>query len=456
MHSIYASIHAFSHLHAHGVAAVLHHPAWSAVLSPAAHRRRRPSATVLYCESNTDGTIGGSHYGLLRLLENLDRSQFDPIVAFYEDHQLLSKFQAVAETIVLPPSTPVQWGASSSRGKWRWMSSPVALARRAVNFVQFAYTIASDVLFLRRRRVALVHLNNSITRHREWMLAALIARVPCITHERGINEEYPPLSRFLARRLSLIIPVSRWIEKHMDQRGISTANMLTMYDGLDPSTQVITRTPETLRKEWNVGADQPVFGIVGNIREWKGQDTVVRALIEVTKTHPDVVCFFVGSSTPHDQQYRARLKQLIDEAGIGNNVRFTGYRSDVPSFINMMQFVVHASVLPEPFGMVVLEAMAHRKAVIGSRAGGVTETIVEGETGYTFPPGDHRSLAAHMRSLLEHPQTANQMGANGYRRLLVDFSMPQYMDMIHNSYRAILKQRSLPVEEGVPAGSALR
>ena len=76
----------------------------------------------------------------------------------------------------------------------------------------------------------------------------------------------------------------------------------------------------------------------------------------------------LGAATEGDKPYQDRLDALIDEAGIAANVRFTGYQPDPASFVNMMRFVLHASVQPEPFGMVVLEAMAQRKPVIGSPA----------------------------------------------------------------------------------------
>jgi glycosyltransferase involved in cell wall biosynthesis len=188
--------------------------------------------------------------------------------------------------------------------------------------------------------------------------------------------------------------------------------------------------------------------MVGNIREWKGQETVVRALIHVVKVRPDLVFFFVGAATPGDRAYKDKLDQLIREAGIEGNVRFTGYQQQVPNFVKMMDFVIHASIQPEPFGMVVLEAMAQHKPVIGSRAGGVIEMVVEGETGYTFPPGDSNMLAARMLELLKDPALCRRMGERGYRRLTSTFTMSTYMNQIHAYYAAILDNAPVPADIG--------
>ena len=81
-------------------------------------------------------------------------------------------------------------------------------------------------------------------------------------------------------------------------------------------------------------------------------------------------------------------------------------------------------MLPEPFGRVLLEAMALRKPVVGSRGGGVTEIVKEGETGLTFAPGHSAELAAHVIDLLEYPERATAFGEAGYRRLVATSTSP--------------------------------
>ncbi len=400
---------------------------------------------VLYCESSADGTIGGSHYCLLYLLEHLDRTQFEPLTVFYEEHALMSRFRAVSDTVVYPQDAPVRWGRSG----------PLAVIRKAVNLVRFGATVAGNVAFIRRHGIRLVHLNNSITRHQNWMLAARLAGVPCIVHERGLSDTYTAADRSYARRVAAIIPMSAWIRDHMVARGVPGDNIRVMYDGLDPALVQVKTPADELRRTWNLQPDQRVIGIVGNIRPWKGQETVVKAFIEIAAQFPDVVCFFVGKTTPADEAYLANLERLLAGAGLGSRVRFTGYQQDVPSLMHLMDVVVHASVEPEPFGMVVLEGMAQHKPVVGSRAGGVIEMVVEGQTGFTFPPGDSHCLAAHLATLLGEPALARTMGEAGYERLIQSFTMQQYMRNIHETYRAVLKGRPIPADVGLAPGGGV-
>jgi glycosyltransferase involved in cell wall biosynthesis len=393
---------------------------------------------ILYCESNVDGTIGGSHYCLLYLVENLDRTAFRPTVVFYQAHALMPRFTATAETRVLSPIDMATWA--------------FAPARRVVNLVKFVRGVFRHAAFLRQNKIALVHQNNSITRHHDWMVAALIAGVPYIAHERGINSDYSWFDRAMSRRAALVIPMSRAIMDHMVARGVPPGNIRVLYDGLDPERVRPVRSPEALRQEYGVGPAQPVIGIVGNVRVWKGQETVVRALIQVLKVHPDTVCFVIGSATAEDTAYKERLDAIIRENGIEKSVRFTGYQSDPASFVNMLSVVIHASVEPEPFGMVVLEAMAQKKPVVGSRAGGIVEMVVEGHTGYTFAPGDADELARRLIELLNDPIQAARMGERGYARLLESFTIARYMNGIHSVYRAVLDRKPIPSAIGIPPG----
>jgi glycosyltransferase involved in cell wall biosynthesis len=400
--------------------------------------RGRP-LRILYCESNSDGTVGGSHRCLLNVVESLDRSRFEPYAMFCQEHALMPSFRAVARSFVLEDRAPVRWGAGS-RSFGRVVQWPVTLARRGVNAFKAMRRVIEHVHFLWSQRIGLVHLNNSITRHHDMMAAAIIAGVPVVCHERGLPS-YSASDRRWARRLSLIIPMSNWIRDRMVEQGVSPQNIQVMYDGLDAEAITVSRSAEAVKAEWHVPSGQPVIGMIGNIRSWKGQETVVRALIDVVSRGHDVVCLFVGASTPDDQSYVDHLNVLIRDAGIERNCRFTGYQTDVPSLVAAMDFVIHASIDPEPFGMVVLEAMGQRKAVIGSRAGGVTEMVVDGETGFMFLPGDAPALADHIVTLLEAPERAVQMGERAYHRVLTRFTLRQYMAELESTYDSILSRK---------------
>lgn len=217
---------------------------------------------VFYTESNVDGTIGGSHYCLLHLIEHLDRTRYEPLVLFYDNHRLVPRFREVAETRVDTSPRPLQWG----HGTKLW--SALAPARRVANVLRFAARVWSHAAFLRREGIGLAHLNNSVTRHQDWSCSARLADVPCVVHERRLSTRYSALDMALAPRVSLLAPVSRWVRDHMEQRGVTTERTSVMHDGLDPPSAAPVRPEAVLGTQYGVRPDYPVVRIVGNTRRW--------------------------------------------------------------------------------------------------------------------------------------------------------------------------------------------
>jgi glycosyltransferase involved in cell wall biosynthesis len=406
---------------------------------------------VLYCESNVDGTIGGSHYCLLYLVENLDQAQFEPIVVFHQDHPLVERFRESAETHVLELPTPFTFGPLR-RGfgkRHRLLALPLTLVQRTINLRGWIKLVRSYARFMRERKIRIVHLNNSIIRHHDWMAAALMTGTPCLTHERGINRWYSPASKFLSRRLHGVISMSQSIRDFMVAGGVDVSNVHVMYDGINPAKLRREKDADAVRAALGLAPQRPVVGIVGNVRHWKGQEVVIRAAGRLVKRYPDLACLIVGATAPVDAPYEERLRTLVRDEGLGANVIFCGYQKFPADFVNVMDVVIHASVEPEPFGMVVLEAMGMRKPLVGSRAGGVPEMVVEGVTGYTFPPGDDEALATRLDELLSDPARARAMGEAGHARVVADFSVEKYADEVEAFYHEMLRgRRPVPATPG--------
>jgi glycosyltransferase involved in cell wall biosynthesis len=363
---------------------------------------------ILYCEGNLDGTVGGSFFSLLFLLQGLDRDRFEPVAVFHREHALLPRyFDSKIDTRVIPYPAPVQLPSTLLR--------PV---QQGVNLYRQLPKFARDLsLLLRNEGIDLVHLNNSITRNHAWMMGARLAGVPCITHERGINPSYSAMSRWLGRGLKAVICISDAVRQNFVDRGVTGLRLTKIYNGLDPSQLVVHRSPESIRSIFGIGRERRLVLMLGNIKEWKGQESVVRAMAAVRNAIPDALCLFVGDTAASDQYYRDRLNKLVKELKLGEHVLFTGYQSHVGDFINASDVVVHASVNPEPFGRVLIEAMALRKPVVGANAGAVPEIIRDEETGILFPPNDAEQLGAAIIRLLSHPHEARSMGDAGRARL---------------------------------------
>jgi glycosyltransferase involved in cell wall biosynthesis len=391
--------------------------------SPATAPRR-----ILYVEGNVDGTIGGSFFSLLFLVSGLDRTRYEPLVLFAAPNELQPRFHAAGiRTVIhaMPPATklPTPLGRLAAKGVnfvRGWVLEPARLAR-----------------FLRKERIDLVHLNNSITRNHPWMLAARRARIPCMTHERGINFVFQPRSRRLARNLASVISISKAVTDNFAERGLGNLPIVTIHNGLDPDVMRVTRTADDVRGELGIAPGARVVGIVGNIKLWKGQEVVVRAIAKLQAEFPDLVCLLIGDTSPSDAAYHDRIRTLIRESGLERAVLITGHRSDVPNYIDVLDVMIHASIDPEPFGRVLLEGMALRKPLVASDGGAVPEIVAHGETGLLFKPGDPDALAAALATLLRDPARARAMGEAGRERLVAHYSIRRNVERTQAVYEQL-------------------
>ncbi len=397
---------------------------------------------VLYCENNIDGTVGGSYYSLLYLVKNLDRQRFHPIVIFYTEHTLLPVYRdAGVETHVWKKAESFTFGSAHHKvGKLLGPFRSIALiCQKLLNFVRgFLLPALERARYIKQKGIRIVHLNNSVLYNHDWMLAAKLAGVKCVTHERGINEWFPPSARYFAKGLDAVVCISDAVQRNMRERGADFGNLHVIHNGLDPNSMRARVPPATLRATYGIARDTIVIGMLGNIRAWKGQDTLIRAIDIVRATVPSIRCLLVGDTSPFDKEYEHSLHELIASLRLEGHVIFTGFQRNVGDFLAMFDIVVHASVLPEPFGRVILEAMACKKPVIGARAGAIPEIIEEGQTGLTFPPGDSESLANAILGLVGDQERIQQFGENGYARLVAEFHIARNVEATQHLYGKII------------------
>jgi len=142
-------------------------------------------------------------------------------------------------------------------------------------------------------------------------------------------------------------------------------------------------------------------GLVGTFGRWKGHEVFLRALARLQASTP-LRGYIVGDAlyeTAGSQYSRQELERLAGALGIRAQVAFTGYVPRTAPVLRALDVVVHASTQPEPFGLVIAEAMACGRAVIASAAGGAAELVGEGCDALTHAPGDVDGLASALGRL---------------------------------------------------------
>lgn len=227
------------------------------------------------------------------------------------------------------------------------------------------------------------------------------------------------------------------------QRGGRLKKVRVVYNGIDsaPFDAVTDADARAVRGE--LGAELgPLVGMFGRFHPWKGQHQLVEALPHL----PGVHAVFVGDALFGEEAYVEEVKRSARDLGVADRVHLLGFRADVARLMRAVDIVIHASVAPEPFGRVIVEAMLARRPVVATNAGGVPEIVVDGVTGILIEPGNPRALAAGVAALLERPDRRTAMGQAGYERARRHFSLDGMHAAVARELEEVAGTRTGPAE----------
>ena len=376
--------------------------------------------------------IGGSDMSLVRMVQGLDRTRFVPLVVLPSDGSLAPRLrEAGARVIVMPALLK----PTSRRGRW-------FLAWYAVNYPRAVWQLTR---LIRRERIAIVHTN---TIHAVYgFAAAKLARVPHVWHIREIVWQSNLLRRIelaCARRWSTrIIVTSDAVASMFGPRAVWPPQLVKIPNSVDAG-RFSPGDGSRVRGALGLRADQQVVGLVCRLDVWKGVEVFLAAAAIVAQTHPDARFVVVGGPIIGLEAYANTLLALAERLGLSDRVHFTQWQfgpADMPDVHRALDVLVLASTHPEPFGLVLLEAMATAKPVVATAQGGPLEIVAGGETGLLVPARDPAAMAAAMAYLLDHPADARAMGDAGRRRVLAQYQVVRELTALQDLYAELVANR---------------
>lgn len=284
---------------------------------------------------------------------------------------------------------------------------PVAdLVRSGPVLGEAAHKMAAVV----RQQEAQVLYSNSLKAHVYGAAVARLAGVPHVAHVRDILlPPYLPLRLRHSLRLlfGLLPPAAVIANSHATARAVPIRRPATVI----PSG--ITRRPEHVPRP---KASAPTLAVLGRLERWKGQDVAIRALARLRRRLPDARLIFGGSTEVGDVEYARELHTLARALRVADAAEFVGFVDDPYAFFASAHVALHTSVFPEPFGQVVVEAMAVGRPVVATAAGGPLEVLEYGRSGLLVPPDDPDAAADAAASLLDSNDLFTSMAAAGVRR----------------------------------------
>jgi glycosyltransferase involved in cell wall biosynthesis len=245
--------------------------------------------------------------------------------------------------------------------------------------------------------------------------AAWLARVPALWWQHGL-----PARRSLDMLVSLV-PARRIIGcSHaavQAQRRLSgrRAELVTVHPGVDLERLERADHSRVGRRALGLPEDALVIGIVARLEPWKGIDVLMHAFAGLLRERRDLHLLVVGGEHPLQAAYAAELQRLPERLGVQQHVTLCGHQSDAAQWMCEMDIVVSAS-RGEPFGMVIVEAMALGKAVVATRSGGAPEIVSDDVDGLLVAPGDVADLTRVLAELTRCPQLRARLGSAARQR----------------------------------------
>ena len=371
--------------------------------------------------------LGGAEAALCELLRGLGavRPDWSLHVIAAEDGPLLNQMTALGithEVLALPPALrSLGEHEQGTSGLWR-------LGRGSILAIGYMRK-------LRRRIAALepsaVH-SNGVKMH---LLAALVHKfsrrpIPLVWH----LHDYVSNRRFTSRALRILGGECTAAIANSKSVAADAATVLRVQRGIEVIYNAVDTEvyrPEGARLDLDASSGLPArpvgvvrVGLLATFAKWKGHEIFLRAAAAISPVKP-IRFYIVGGpiyATLGSQWKMEELRRKADALGLGERIGFTGFAEDPASAVRALDVVVHASTSPEPFGLVIIQAMACQRALITSALGGAGELVEPGVDCLTYEAADPVALAASVETLTADADLRARLGAAGRAKTLAKFS----------------------------------
>jgi len=363
--------------------------------------------------------IGGAEGSLLEMAAGLDRSRFEVLAAVPSGELDAAVRERGVPTVNLP----------FRRFKRGLASGPASLAA-------LCRAVPALVRLAREEKIHVIHANGNQAQIYAAP-AARRARRPCVWHSRDLA----PLGaagKWMARGATRIIAISNAVRDHLQPYVTEPGKLMTLYNGIAVEPFRAADTTDRLQHEFGFPEESVVIAMAGQMVPWKNHPLFLRAAARVSRAAPEARFLVIGDDRFGDHPgYRRRLEALAAEDGLAGRLVFTGYRTDMARILAGIHVLVHPASR-EPFGRVVVEAMAAGKPVVAVHRCGPAEIVRNGIDGILVPPDQTEAMADAVLELVADRDRARRMGRSGRERAAQAFSLRDFLPRVESLYAEIL------------------
>ncbi|OQX55843.1 MAG: hypothetical protein B5M53_03830 [Candidatus Cloacimonas sp. 4484_209] len=350
--------------------------------------------------------ISGGERSLLLILKKLDRTRFNSCLVTLEDGPLLEeakKLGVKAVSLIFP------------RVVLKRRRRDIGLVSLCLSLFVSLSGIFRLVKLLKTQSFDIVYTNSQKS-HLIGLIAGIIAGVPVVWHFRDVLPDGIAkrvvilLGNMFAKR---IIVISCIVAKQFIVAGRIRSKVRVVYNAIDlhDFIEQAKNSKTSLKKEFHLPDNSQIVATVGQIARWKGQEYIVYVAEALIKRFDNLYFFIIGEPLFAEDAYYRKIKDLVIAKGLEKRVLFTGFRWDIPGIMKDIDILLHTPVEPEPFGRVIIEAMAVGTPVVAFDMGALKE-ILRDSAGILISPFDTKGLEETITSLLLDKQSYRMISKN--------------------------------------------
>ena len=313
----------------------------------------------------------------------------------------------------------------------------------------FFNTIILTILIL-INNISIIHARS---RAPAWAcyLACLLTRRKFVTTFHGTYNYKTKLKKFynsVMVRSKLTIAGSNFIFSHISENYNEYLNkkkkLRVIFRGINleyfNKKNVSILKQEKMKDEWELSSNNFTILMPGRLTYWKGQEILIEALNilieDYNKTNFQAV--FLGSDQGR-KVYKKKLLNLALRYRLNNKIKFIEHCKEMPIAYSLADVIVSASVEPEAFGRVSVEAQAMEKPIVASDLGGSKETIIKGKSGFLYKHDDPRQLAKTLNAISELDEDSlNFIGNEGRKNITKKYDVEAMCDSTLREYKKLL------------------
>jgi len=323
---------------------------------------------------------------------------------------------------------------------------PVHSKNPLIIFINFLALVAIILV----KNISIVHARS---RAPAWscLLAAKITGRKFVTTFHGtynFNNKIKKFYNSVMVRSDLIIAGSNFIFSHIKDNYTKYLNakkkLLVIFRGInvdyfDPTTKLDSDEKKLLKK-WQIEKDKKIILLPGRLTGWKGQEVFLEAinLVNIELGYEAFYAVILGSDQGRDL-YKKKLIRITEQHRLNNQVKFIDHCNDMALAYKVSDIVISASIEPEAFGRVAVEAQSMEKPIIASDIGGSNETIIDEKTGFLFESSNAKSLSEKILKVLSMDETLLQsIGKEGRKNIIQKFNVEKMCFSTYSEYKRIL------------------